>query len=331
MRRRDFILFLGGTAAGWPLSAHAQSPRTVGVLMNGSASETFVQANVSALKAGLHDLNWVEGKNLRMVVRWNGGSAENARLHAAELAKLAPNVIVSASTTNLRALRGATRSIPIVFLQVSDPIAQGFVTSLTKPDGNITGFSAFEFAIGGKWLELLKEIAPRVTRIGVMFNPDTSPQSRFFMRAIEAAAPSFGVEIAAAPVGDSADIERAVERYTQPANGGIILPTDSFTRLREKRIAELAIQHRVPVIGAAGNFVDQGGLMFYGPTAGDHLAAQYRQAAGYVNRILKGAKPADLPIQLASKFSLFINRRTAAAIGLEIPPRLLFTAERVIE
>lgn len=331
MRRRDFILFLGGTAAAWPLSAHAQSPRLVGVLMNGSASETLVQANVSALKAGLHDLKWVEGRNLRTEIRWNGGSAENARVHAAELVKLAPDAIVSASTTNLRALRGATRVIPIVFLQVSDPVAQGFVTSVTRPDGNMTGFSAFEFAIGGKWLELLKEIAPKVTRVGVMFNPDTSPQSRFFMRAIEAAAPKFAVEVAAAPVRDSADIERALERYAKPANGGLILPTDSFTRLREKRIAELAIQHLVPVIAAVGDFIDHGGLMFYGPTTGDQLVMQFRQAASYVDRILKGAKPADLPIQSPSKFSLFINRKTAAALGLEIPPKLLFTAERVIE
>jgi putative ABC transport system substrate-binding protein len=331
MHRREFLGLLGSAAAGWPLAAFAQKLRTIGILMNGTAGESLPQANVTAFVDGMRALGWVDGRNLHIEYRWNGGSAERARLLAQELAKLAPDAILAASTTNLAALRGSTSSIPVVFLQVSDPIAQGYVTSLTHPGGNITGFSSFEFSIGGKWIELLKEVAPKLTRVAVMSNPATSPQTAFFLRAIETAAPAFNIEIVAAPVSSDADITRVIGDLSGTQPGGLILPTDTYTRLRQGRIAGLAKEARVPTLSAVGDFIDEGGLLFYGATTAEGLAVQFRQAASYVDRILKGAKPGDLPVQSPAKFELAINRKTATALGLEVPPKLLFTADRVIE
>jgi putative ABC transport system substrate-binding protein len=331
MRRRDFISLFGGAAAVWPLAARAQKMRSIGILMNGAAGEHVIQASLDAFLRGLRELGWVDGRNLRIEYRWNGGSRDRARTYAEELVGLSPDVILSASTTNLMAVRRATSSIPVVFTQVSDPLAQGFVTSVTHPGGNITGFSAYEFSIGGKWIELLKEVAPKLSRVGVMSNPTTSPQTKLFQRAIESAAPKFGIEVIAVPVSTDTDIVHAIEALGKPQPGGLILPTDSYTRLRNGRIAELAIQSRVPSLSASTDFVEEGGLMYYGATTVDALAAQFHQAASYVDRILKGAKPGDLPIQGASKYELAINRKTATALGLEIPPKLLFTADKVIE
>jgi len=331
MRRREFIAGLAGAAAIWPLAAHAQQPRLVGLLMNGNTDEPALQANASALIQGLRDHGWVEGRNLRLAVRWNEGNAGRARTAAEEIVALAPSAIACASTTNFLALREITRTIPVVFLQVSDPVAQGFVSTLTKPGGNATGFSSYEFSVGGKWLELLKQMVPGLERVTVLFNPNTSPQATFFMRAIRAAAPEFKVEVEQSPVHTMSELERAIENVARQKNGGIIIPTDSFTRTRGQRIGEIALQLRVPVIAAFSEFIDQGGLMYYGPSANENTTEQFRQAASYVDRILKGASPGDLPIQNSTKFSLFINRKTAAALGLEIPARLLFTADRVIE
>jgi putative ABC transport system substrate-binding protein len=329
MRRRAFLAILGGVA--WPLAVHAQSTRLVGVLMNGNSNEASLQANLTGLTEGLRDLGLVEGRNLRLEVRWNGGNAERARSFASELIAMKPAAIVSASTTNLLALKNATNSIPIIFLQVSDPVAQGFVQSVTKPGGNATGFSAYEFSIGSKWLDLLRELSPSMTRVVVMVNPDTSPQSKFFMRAIESAAARFKVSAELSPVRSADDIGRVFQGIAEKPGVGMIIPTDSYTRTRGERIAELALKARIPVIAAFSEFVDEGGLMFYGPSAADYMPDQFRQAASYVDRILKGAKPGDLPVQSASKFVLFINRKTSAALGLEIPPKLLFTADKVIE
>jgi putative ABC transport system substrate-binding protein len=331
MRRRDFIAILSGAAATRPVTAVAQKLRTVGVLMNGSPGETLLQAYISDFVESLRALNWVDGRNLQLQYRWNGGNAARAQAYADELVKLNPDAILSASTTNLVALQRATSTIPIVFLQVSDPLMQGFVTNVTRPGGNITGFSAYEFSIGGKWLELLKEIAPKLSRVAVMSNPDTSPQTKLFQRAIESASAQFGVQVSAAPVRNETDIRRAIDLMANPPTGGLILPTDSYTRLHQGRIAELANQAGVPALAASPDFVDEGGLMFYGATGAEQLRTQFRQAASYVDRILKGAKPGDLPIQGASKFELAINRKTATMLGFEIPPKLLFTADRVIE
>jgi putative ABC transport system substrate-binding protein len=332
MRRRDFIALMGGAAVGWPLVAHAQQQtRIVGVLMNGNSNERILQNFVAAFTGRLGEAGWVEGKNLRLEVRWNGGSAERARSFASELVALSPAALLSSSTTNLLAFKNATNRIPIVFLQVSDPVAQGFIASLTKPGGNATGFSPYEFSIGGKWLELLKEVAPGLTHVVVMANTDNAPQTRYFVRAIEMAALRFNVRVDMAPIRSMEDIEQAIEKVASEPNGGIITPTDSFTRTRGERIGALTLKSRVPMIAAFAEFVDQGGLMYYGAESNEYMADQFREAASYVDRILRGANPGDLPVQIGSKFSLSINRKTAKAFGLEIPTRLLFTADRVIE
>ena len=331
MRRRDFISLIGSAAATWPVAAHAQQVRILGALMNGIANEPLLRASMAALTEKLRELGWIEGKNLHLEVRWNGGSAEQARAFASELTALKPAVILSSSTTNLLALSNATNSIPIVFVSVSDPVAQGFVPNLTKPGGNITGFSAFEFSVAGKWLELLREVAPKLEQVTMMVNPDTSPQSKYFMKAMESAAPSLKLRVDAAWVRTPGEIDSAITRVAGQPNGSMVIPTDSYTRPRNDRIAELALKSRVPTLSASGDFVNHGGLMFYGPVSRENMIEQSRSAASYIDRILHGANPGDLPIQGASKYALFINRKTATALGLEIPPKLLFTADKVIE
>jgi putative ABC transport system substrate-binding protein len=333
VRRRELITLLGGAAAAWPVAARAQQAervRKVGVLMNSAATDATYQSYLAAFTEALHQLGWIEGQNLRIDVRWSAGDAALARIYAAQLIGLKPDVILTSSTNNLKALREATSTIPVVFVQVSDPVAQGFVANITKPGGNITGFSMFEFAIGSKWLNLLKEVAPGLARVALMFNPEASPQSQFFMRSIEAAAPSLGVQPVAVPVRATADIEAAVESFARASNGGLILPTDSFILLRFRLIAELAARHRLPSISAQPQFAREGGLMSYGG-AEINLTNQFRLAASYVDRILKGAKPGDLPIQRVDKYSLIINLKTAKALGLTVPLPLSGLADEVIE
>jgi putative tryptophan/tyrosine transport system substrate-binding protein len=335
MRRRELITLLGGAAVIpamlWPLAARAQGNpvRRIGVLMNGTATETLSQSYVAAFVEQLHQLGWNEGQNVRIDVRWNGGDANLARIYAAQLIGLMPDVILAASTTNLTVIQQATNTVPVVFVMVSDPVAQGFVASVAKPGGNLTGFSMYEYAIGGKWMDLLKAAAPGLARVAVMFNPETSPQSKFFMRSIEAAAPSLGLQAIALPVRATADVEPAVERFAREPNGGLILPTDTFTRLRQDLIADLTARHRLPAISAEGGFVRKGGLMYY--SAAVNVPDHMRQAAGYVDRILKGAKPGDLPVQGAVKYTLIVNLRTAKTLGLTMPLDLLGLADEVIE
>jgi putative ABC transport system substrate-binding protein len=331
MRRRTFVTLLGGAAA-WPLTARAQQAdgvRRIGVLMNLVATDARPQAYVAVFSRELRQLGWIEGQNIRIDIRWSGGDAQLARLYAAQLIGLQPHVILTASTTNLTAIREATTTIPVVFTEVSDPVAQGFVASLTNPGGNLTGFSMYEFSIGGKWVDLLKEIAPDLARVAVMFNPDTSPQSKFFMRSIGASTPSLGVEVIVLPVRATADIEPALDSFAREPNGGLILPTDSFTQLRQKMIADLGGRNRLPSVSAQSEFAKDGGLMSY--SANVNLMDQFRQAAGYVDRILKGWSPTDLPIQQPTKFELMINLKTAKTLGLDIPSTLLARADEVIE
>jgi putative ABC transport system substrate-binding protein len=329
MKRREFIGLLGGAAVVYPLAARAQTVRRVGVLMNGAATETAQQSYLTAFIQELRQLGWTEGQNVRIEIRWSAGDAQLARIYAAQLIGLQPDVILAASSTNLIAVRDATSAVPVVFTQVSDPVAQGFVTSVTKPGANLTGFSQYEFSIGGKWLDLLKEAVPGLARVGVMFNPETSPQSKFFMRAVEAAASSLGVKAVMTAVRTTADIEPAFESFAREPNGGLMLPTDSFTRLRLNLIIELANRHRLPAIATTPVFPEQGGLMYYGSNV--NLPDQFRQAAGYVDRILKGAKAGDLPVQRADKYTLVINLKTAKALGLNIPLPLTGLADEVIE
>jgi putative ABC transport system substrate-binding protein len=331
MKRREFITLLGGAAA-WPIAARAQQPgqvRRIGVLMNGAATETEPQSYVAAFLQELRQLGWTEGQNLRVDVRWNAGDAALARTYAAQLIGLMPDVILASSTTNLAVIQQATSTVPIVFVQVSDPVMQGFVASLTHPGGNLTGFSNNDFSVGSKWVDLLKEAAPSLTRVAVMFNPETSPQSKFFMRSIEAAAQSLGVQAMAVPVRATEDIERALESVARQPNGGLILPNDTFTRLRHRLIAELAERGRLPSISANPDYVKEGGLMYYGVARS--FVGQYLQAATYMDRILRGAKPGDLPVQQADKYALAINLKTEKALGLTLPPGLLAIADEVIE
>jgi len=330
--RRKFLATLGGAAAAWPLAARAQQSdrmRRIGVLKDGPATNSVHQAYVAAFVQALRQLGWIEGQNLRIDIRWNAGDATLGRIYAAQLIGLQPEVILAATTANLEVVRQATTTLPVVFVQVSDPVAQGFVASLTKPGGNLTGFSSYEFSTGGKWLDLLKEIAPGLARAAVMFNPDYSPQSKFFMRAVEAAASSRGMRAIAVPVRATADIEPAIASFVREPNGGLILPTDTFTRERQELIVELAARHRLPAISWDPKFPRVGGLMCYSVTVS--TLDQYRQAAGYVDRILKGTKPGDLPIQQADKYTLVINLKTAKALGLTVPLPLLGLADEVIE
>jgi len=322
---------LGSTAA-WPVVARAQQSdrvRRVGVLMNGAATEPDYQSYLAAFAQALRQLGWTEGQNLRLDVRWSAGDAGLARTYAGQLIGLVPEVILVSSTPNLTAIRQATNTVPVVFVQVSDPVAQGFVASVKQPGGNITGFSAYEFSIGGKWLDLLKEAAPGLARVAIMFNPDTSPQSKFFVQVIDAAAPALGVNDTAMPVRTSADIDSAVVSFARQPNGGLMLPTDSFTRLRHSLILDLAARYRLPSIGAEENFAKDGGLMEYAISI--NTVGQFRQAAAYVDRILRGSKPSDLPVQAPTKYRFVINLKTARVLGLTVPETLLATADEVIQ
>ena len=332
MNRRDVLTVLSGAAA-WPVTARAQQAamRRVGVLMGGVATETQEQSYLTAFSEALRRAGWTEGQNLRIDVRWNAGDAELARTYAAQLIGLLPDVILTASTVNLTMVRQATSTVPIVFVQVSDPVAQGFVPSLTHPGGNITGFSSYEFSIAGKWLDLLRQIAPELARVAVMFNPEASPQSKFFIAAVETAAQTLGVRATAIPIRTTAEIEPALEGFASEPNGGLLLPTDTFIRLRQELIIDVALRRRLPAIGAAPDFAKAGGLLGYITTSTNVVLDQFRRAAAYVDRILRGAKPGDLPIQQEDRYTLIVNVKTAKALGLTIPAILQATADEVIE
>jgi putative ABC transport system substrate-binding protein len=331
MRRRRFIAGLGAAVA-WPFAARAQQPggvRRVGVLMNSVATDTEFQSYLAVFIQGLRQLGWVEGQNLRVDVRWNAGNVGLSQTYAAQLMGLMPDVILVASTINLTAVRQDTNTVPVVFVSVSDPVAQGFVVSARQPGGNITGFSRYEFSIGGKWLGLLKEAAPGLARVAVMFNPDTSPQLKFFMQAIEAAAPSLGLKVIAAPVRATGDIEPALESFGRQPGGGLILTSDTFTNMRYSLIANLAGRCSLPSIASGVSFAKNGGLMSYGSDI--NLADEYRRAATYVDRILKGSNPGGLPVQATDHYTFAINVRTAKALGLTVPQSILLRADEVIE
>jgi putative ABC transport system substrate-binding protein len=325
MRRREFIAGLG-SAAACPLAARAQQLRRVGVLMNTDATDKIHQSYLQSFVGSLRNLGWIEAQNLRVELRWTGGDAERSRIAATEALQLSPDVILSSSTRNLSALLKQGPTMPIVFIQVSDPVAQGFVSNLAHPGGNITGFAAFEASMGGKWIDLLRQMAPSLKRVALVFNPEASPQSKLFLDSLEAAAPSFGLAVAAAHLQDDADIESAIAALSRQPDTGLVFPADSFMEARSKLIVETVARHRLPAIYVEGNLED-GGLMSYN----QNFDEQFRQAASYVDRILRGAKPGDLPIQLPTKFKLVINLTAAKALGLTVPPSLLALADDVIE
>jgi len=328
MRRRTFIAALGGAAA-WSVVARGQQPermRGIGVLQPGSESDPVSQLRRAAFVDGLRKFGWTEGTNVLIHYRWVGDDAARVRLYATELTGMRPDVIWTSGSLQLLLLKRATRTIPIVFTQVYDPVGSGFVTNLNRPGGNITGFTLGEFSMGGKTLEVLKEVAPQVSRVAVLLNLEQPPHVAMW-RSIEAIAPSFGVRLTPADAPDSDEIERAIEAFAREPNGGLIVLPSPITQVHRELITALAARHRLPAAYAFRFYVTSGGLVSYGIDPAD----QARQAAGYVDRILKGEKPADLPIQQPTKFELVINLKTAKALGLDIPTSLLARADEMIE
>ena len=330
MRRREFLMLLGSAAAAWPRAARAQQPdrmRRIGVLMSIEEGDPEGQARVAAFRQGLRELGWTEGGNLRIDWRWSGGDLARVRAYATELVRLAPEVIVANSSPVLAAVREATRSIPIVFVIVNDPVAQGFIASLARPGGNVTGFTFLEYSMVGKSLELLKQVAPRVTRVAFMYHPETYPYYNYYLPALEANARQYSVEVMDATVRAEADIEAVVARLATTPGGGLIVAPDAYTLVHRAAIVRSAGQHRIPAIYSYRQIVKEGGLMSYAPDT----AAVFRRSASYVDRILKGANPAELPAQAPTRVDFVINLKVAKELGLDVPPAVLALADEVIE
>jgi putative ABC transport system substrate-binding protein len=327
IKRREFISLLGGAAA-WPVAAHAQQVermRRIGVLMNTAADDPEGQARNTAFVKALQQFGWTDGRNGRIETRW-GTDAGSTRRYAAELVALAPDVILASASAAMGALQQTTRTVPIIFVSIIDPVGAGFVESLARPGGNATGFSLFEYGLSGKWLELLKEIAPRVTQAAVL--RDSAVGSGIGQFAIiQAVAPSFGVELRPIDMRDAGEIERGITAFARVPNRGLIVVGAPSLLVHRNLIITLAARHQLPAVYPLPYFARSGGLISYGPDTID----PYRRAAGYVDRILKGEKPADLPVQAPTKYELVINLRTAKALGLEVPPTLLARADEVIE
>jgi putative ABC transport system substrate-binding protein len=329
MRRRDFINTICNAAALWPLAARAQQServRRIGVLLGLAENDPEVRGWLRAFQEELQRRGWEQGRNIQIEYRSTGSDLNRLRISAAELVGMTPDVLFTAATPALAALNRETRSLPIVFVQVSDPVKLGFVASLARPGGNITGFANFEYPIGGKWLDVLKDTAPGRSRVAVILDPDNASQIAY-LQGIEAAAPSFGVQLTRLDVRNAAEIERGINAFAQQPNGALIVAPNAVTILHRDLIIALAAQHRLPAVYPYRFFATSGGFISYGVD----LPELYRQAASYVDRILKGAKPGDLPIQLASKFELVVNLNTAKALGLTIPEPFLQHADEVIE
>ncbi|MGD1213156.1 MAG: ABC transporter substrate-binding protein [Candidatus Acidiferrales bacterium] len=327
--RRKFIAALGGTAFAWPFAARAQQAdrmRRVGVLWNLAADDPVGQARLAAFRQGLQELGWTDGRNVRIDYRWAATDADRYRTFAAKLVALAPDVILASASVSVAALLQITRTVPIVFANVIDPVGAGFVARLARPGGNATGFTLYEYSLSGKWLELFKEIAPNLTRIAILRDPALAAGIGQFA-AIQGASSSFGVELSPIDVRDAGEIERDVVAFARESNGGLIVTGSSGAVVHRELIIMLATQHRLPAVYFSRFFVTSGGLISYGPDPTD----QFRRAAGYVDRILKGEKAADLPVQAPTKYEMAINLKAAKAIGLTVPPSLLARADEVIE
>jgi putative ABC transport system substrate-binding protein len=328
MKRREFITLVGGAAAGWPLAVRAQQPermRRIGVLLPLTATDPEDQARLAAFLQGLQETGWSVGRNLRIDTRWGEGEIERIRKSAAELVALAPDVIMTVGLNTVTALQQASRNVPIVFTAVTDPVGGGLVASLGRPGGNVTGFTNFEYGLSGKWLELLKEIAPRITHAALLRDSSSTGIGQFAV--IQAMAPPIGLDVSPITVRDAGEIERGVAAFTRKPNGGLIVSPSAITVAHRKLITMLVAQHQLPAVYPVRLFVTSGGLISYGPD----LIDQCRRAAGYVDRILKGEKPADLPVQAPTKYELVINLKTAKALGLTVPEALLARADEVIE
>jgi putative tryptophan/tyrosine transport system substrate-binding protein len=329
VKRREFITLLGSVATTWPLAARAQQGqrmRRIGVLMNLPPDDAEGQARLAAFLQGLQEAGWAVRRNAQIDIRWSGGDAEQMRKHVTEMVALAPDVILASSPQALVPLRDATRTIPIVFVAIMDAAAFGFVASLARPGGNATGFTSGDYSTSAKWLELLKDIAPQVARVAVLYHP-RNPGSLPMFSAIAVAAPSLRVELSPAAVHDADEIERAVAAFARSPNGGLILTRTAEVMAHGDLIVTLAARHQLPAVYLLRSLVARGGLVSYG----NDVVTDYRLAAGYVDRILKGEKPADLPVQYPTKYELVINLKTAKALGLEVPSTLLARADEVIE
>jgi putative ABC transport system substrate-binding protein len=327
IRRREFIIRLGVTAAAWSLPARAQQPdrvRRVGVLM-GIADDLEGQARIAVFRQALQALGWSEGRNIQFIYRWSGGDVAHARQFAKELIDLRSDVILANSTPIAAAVRETTHTTPTIFVQVSDPVTAGVVQSLARPGGNLTGFTNFEPSMASKWLELVKGIAPNITRVAYLFNPNTAPL--IYARAVETAARSLSGKLLAAEVRNADEIEGVIEHFAREPDGALLVLPDLFTTTNRQSIVALAARYRLPAIYPFRYFIASGGLMSYGT----ETLETYRQAASYVSRVLKGENPGDLPVQAPSKYELVINLKTAKALGIEIPPALLARADEVIE
>jgi putative ABC transport system substrate-binding protein len=329
MTRRELIALLGGTAATWPLGARAQQPermRRVGVLVSIAENDPEGQTRLAVFKQAMQQLGWSEGRNLQIIPRWGAGEADSIRRYAAELVALAPDVILANGSVTVGPLLQATRTLPIIFVYVPDPVGAGFVSSLARPGGNATGFTPFEYGTASKWVELLKQIAPNVTRAAIIRDPAIATGLAQFA-AMQAVAPSIGVELTPVGVRDANDIQRDVTAFAGVPNGGIIVTGSALATVHRKLIITLAAENKLPAVYFDRHFITAGGLISFGA----NLIDEYRQAAEYVDRILKGAKPADLPVQAPTRYELVINLKTAKALGLDVPPTLLARADEVIE
>ena len=329
MKRREFITLLGSTVIAWPLAARAQQRERVwriGVLLPFAEDHPVGQARVAAFVQGLRQLGWTDGHNVRIDYRWSAGDSDNIRKFASELIALGPDVVMAFTSAAVTALRQATSTVPIVFAVVADPVGAGYVESLARPGGNVTGFAAQEYAVGGKWMELLKEIVPRLTRVAVLRDSAIAAGPGQF-GALQAVAPSFGVELRPIDLHDPSGIEHGIAAFAKGPNNGLIVTGSPSATLHRNLIITLAARHKLPAIYYERSFADAGGLISYGPDFID----QCRRAAGYVDRILKGERPADLPVQAPTKYELVINLKTAKALGLQIPDKLLALADEVIE
>jgi putative ABC transport system substrate-binding protein len=328
MRRREFITLVGGAAA-WPLAARAQQGgrgRRIAALMSMAANDPEAQPRVAAFESGMRELGWVDGRNLRIEYRW-ASDGDLLRRHVAELARMPPDLILATSTPVMAALREHGLTVPIVFVQVTDPVGQSLVSNLARPGGHITGFTNFEFSIGTKWLEALKQIAPRVARVALIFNPETAPYADLFQRPVEAAAPAFAVTPVTATARSAAELEREVGLFARAPNGGLMVLPDVTSLIHRDEIIALAARHRLPAVYPYRYYAASGGLLSYGGEQAD----VFRRAASYVDRILKGASPGELPVQAPTKYELVINLKTAKALSLTVPDTLLARADEVIE
>jgi putative tryptophan/tyrosine transport system substrate-binding protein len=331
MRRREFIRLFGGAAVVWPRAARAQQPsgvRRIGVLIGLAERDPEAQAWAAAFREGLQKLGWAEGRNIRIDTRWASSDMESMQRYAKELVALQPDLILSTNTPTTASLLQQTRTIPIIFANVSDPVGSGFVANLPRPGGNVTGYINIEASLASKWLELLKEIAPRVVSVAFLFNPATAPDSgSYFLGPFKAAAPSFQVEAISAPVQDTSELESVIAAQARTPNSGLIVMPGAFLTTRRAEITSLAARYRLPAVYPYRNYTELGGLLSYG----NNLVDNFRRAAIYADRILKGAKPSELPVQVPVKFELVINLKTAKALGLDVPLFLQQRADEVIE